>query len=346
MIHDLNDRAQAILRYVIDTYMETGEPVGSRTIARHLEVTLSPATIRNVMADLEDSGLLYAPHTSAGRLPTAQGLRLYIDGLMEIGNLSHEDRSVIEAQCRTAGSSMSHVLERATTMLSGLSSAASLIIAPKTDKPVKHMQFVRLDSGRALIVMVLQDNTVENRVMDIPADVSDYALTTASNFVNRYIGGRTLVEAEAAIRHDILANKAALDQLTADLVQRGLAMAPAVEDFSGNIIIRGQSRLLEDVKAIEDLEKARQLLAALEEQETMMRLLEATQGADGVQIYIGTENTMFDHSGWSMVVSPYKTPENQIIGAIGVIGPTRLNYKRIIPLVDYTSRVMSRLLEE
>lgn len=346
MIHDLNDRAQAILRYVIDTYMETGEPVGSRTIARHLEVTLSPATIRNVMADLEESGLLYAPHTSAGRLPTAQGLRLYIDGLMEMGNLSAEDRLAIEAQCVSHGSSVTNVLERATSMLSGLSSAASLIIAPKTDKPVKHMQFVRLDSGRVLIVMVLQDNSVENRVMDIPPDVNDYTLTTASNFINRHISGKTLGEAQNTIRENIATNKAELDQITADLIHRGLAMAPTVEDFSGNIIIRGQSRLLEDVKAIEDLEKARQLLAALEEQETMMRLLEATQGADGVQIYIGTENTLFDHSGWSMVVSPYKTPENRIIGAIGVIGPTRLNYKRIIPLVDYTSRVMTRLLEK
>ncbi len=345
MINDLNQRAQAILRYVVDTYMETGEPVGSRTIARHLENTLSPATIRNVMSDLETGGLLYAPHTSAGRLPTAQGLRLYIDGLMEIGNISTEDRHAIETQCRTSGSSMAAVLERATTMLSGLSSAASLIIAPKTDKPVRHMQFVRLDSGRILIVMVLQDNTVENRVMEVPPEVGDYALTAASNYINSQIAGKTLGEAQRDVQRDMTDSKAQLDKITAELVQRGLAMAPASEDFNGSIIIRGQSRLLEDVKAIEDLERARQLLAALEEQETMMRLLGAAQQADGVQIYIGTENTMFDHSGWSMVISPYKTPENQIIGAIGVIGPTRLNYKRIIPLVDYTSRVMTRILE-
>lgn len=345
MIQDLNQRAQAILRYVVDTYMETGEPVGSRTIARHLEMTLSPATIRNVMADLEDSGLLYAPHTSAGRLPTTQGLKLYIDGLMEIGNISPEDRGAIESQCRASGSSMNAVMERATTMLSGLSSAASLIIAPKTDQPVRHMQFVRLDSGRVLLVMVLQDNSIENRVMDIPPDTSDYALTAASNYINHQIAGRTLAEAQNDIRRDMADNKAQLDRITTDLVQRGLAMAPQVEDFGGNIIIRGQSKLLEDVKAIEDLERARQLLAALEEQETLMRLLGAAQQADGVQIYIGTENSMFEHSGWSMVISPYKTPENRIIGAIGVIGPTRLNYKRIIPLVDYTSRVMTRLLE-
>lgn len=345
MIKDLNQRAQAILRYVVDTYMETGEPVGSRTIARHLEMTLSPATIRNVMADLEDSGLLYAPHTSAGRLPTAQGLRLYIDGLMEIGNLSPEDRGAIEAQCRASGSSMNAVMERATTMLSGLSSAASLIIAPKTDKPVRHMQFVRLDSGRVLLVMVLHDNTIENRVMDIPPETGDFALTAASNYINQQIAGKTLSEAQHDIERDILENKAQIDRITTDLIQRGLSMTPTIEDFSGNIIIRGQSRLLEDVKAIEDLERARQLLAALEEQETMTRLLGAAQQADGVQIYIGTENTMFEHSGWSMVISPYKTPENRIIGAIGVIGPTRLNYKRIIPLVDYTSRVMTRILE-
>lgn len=344
-MNELNDRAQAILRYVVDSYMETGEPVGSRTIARHLENTLSPATIRNVMSDLELSGLLYAPHTSAGRLPTPQGLRLYVDGLMEIGNITAEDRRAIEAQCQTAGSSMNMVFERATSMLSGLSSAASLIIAPKTDKPLRHLQFVRLDSQRALTVMVLQDNTVENRVMDIPADVSDMALQSASNYINAHIMGKTLTEAERDIREDIAANKAQLDQVTADLVQRGLSMSPLTEGQGGHIIIRGQSRLLEDVRALEDLERARQLLASLEEQETMMRLLGAAGNADGVQIYIGAENPMFGHSGWSMVISPYKTPENRIIGAIGVIGPTRLNYKRIIPLVDYTSRVMSRLLE-
>lgn len=345
MMTALNDRAQAILRFVVDSYMETGEPVGSRTIARHLENSLSPATIRNVMSDLEMSGLLYAPHTSAGRLPTTQGLRLYVDGLMEIGNITTEDRNAIEAQCRTAGSSMNLVFERATSMLSGLSSAASLIIAPKTDKPLRHMQFVRLDSGRALTVMVLQDNTVENRVMDIPPEVSDMALQSASNFINAHILGKTLAEAERDIQGEITENRAQLDQVTADLVQRGLSMSPLIDDHGGNIIIRGQSRLLEDVKAIEDLERARQLLASLEEQETMMRLLSAAGNADGVQIYIGAENPMFNMSGWSMVISPYKTPENRIIGAIGVIGPTRLNYKRIIPLVDYTSRVMTRLLE-
>jgi heat-inducible transcriptional repressor len=345
MTNDLNDRAQAILRYVVDTYMETGEPVGSRTISRHLEMVLSPATIRNVMSDLEASGLLYARHTSAGRLPTPQGLRLYVDGLMEIGNITSEDRHAIEAQCNTAGSSMNAVFERATSMLSGLSSAASLIIAPKTNKPMRHMQFVRLDGGKILTVMVLQDNTVENRVMEVPPEVNDIALATASNYINAHISGKTLAEAERDIRRDMTENKAQLDKVTADLVQRGLSMSPLNDNTNGNIIIRGQSRLLEDVKAIEDLERARQLLASLEEQETMMRLLGAAEKADGVQIYIGTENPMFGHSGWSMVISPYKTPENRIIGAIGVIGPNRLNYKRIVPLVDYTSRVMTRILE-
>lgn len=347
MTTDLNDRAQAILRYVVDSYMETGEPVGSRTIARYFEDTLSlsPSSIRTVMSELETGGLLYAPHTSAGRLPTTQGLRLYVDGLMEIGNVTPEDRHAIEAQCRTASSSMNAVFERATSMLSGLSSAASMIIAPKTNKPLRHMQFVRLDGQRVLTVMVLQDNTVENRVMEVPPEVSDIALTAASNYINAHIIGKTLNEAERDIRQEIAGNKAQLDKVTADLVQRGLSVSSLHDNTDGNIIIRGQSRLLEDVKALEDLERARQLLASLEEQETMMRLLGAAGKADGVQIYIGAENPMFSHSGWSMVLSPYKTPENRIIGAIGVIGPTRLNYKRIIPLVDYTSKMMSQILE-
>lgn len=343
MIAELNDRAQGVLRFIIDAYMKSGEPVGSRTIARGLGLELSAATIRNVMADLEAAGLLYAPHTSAGRLPTQQGMRLYVDGLMEIGDLNAEERRAIESQCEGAGQTMTQVMERATSLLSGLSAAAGLVVAPKTNKPLKQIQFVLLERGKVLVVLVMQDSMVENRVMEVPPDVAPAALTAAANYLNARLAGKTILQAQRDIFREIEENRAQLDRITTDLVQRGLALTPQ-GNADGHIIIRGQSKLLQDVRAVEDIEKARMLLAALEEQETISRLLDAAQGADGIQIFIGTENRMFDHSGWSMVISPYKTPENRIIGAIGVIGPVRLNYGRIIPVVDYTAQVMGKLI--
>lgn len=343
MIPELNERSEAILRYIVDAYMDTGEPVGSRTISKKLGLNLSPATIRNVMADLESEGLLCAPHTSAGRMPTQKGLRFYVDGLMEIGDLTQDERQHIEVRCKTAGHSMESLFDQATTMLAGLSSAAGLVVAPKTDKPVRQIQFVPLDPRRTLIVMVMENGLVENRVMETDYDAPAANLAAAANYLNSRVAGKTLRDARQQIIAEIASHKAQLDEITAKLVQRGIALAPTGEP-DGHIIVRGQSRLLADVRALEDLEKARQLLTALEEQETMARLLEATQSADGVQIFIGTENKMFEHSGWSMVISPYKSSENRIVGAIGVIGPTRLNYSRIIPILDYTTKVVERIL--
>ncbi len=341
MISELNDRSREIFRFIVDAYLTGGDPVGSRTIAQRLGLDLSAATIRNVMADLESAGLLYAPHISAGRLPTQQGLRLYVDGLMEIGNLTEDDRQQIESQCLASGQSVTQMLERAGTLLAGLSSGAGIVIAPKTDKPIRHIQFVHLDEGRVLVVLVMQDGMVENRVMNVSGDVSPSALIAASNYLNDRLAGRTMAEARFQITQDIRDKQAQLDAITTHLVEQGLAL-PMTQD--GYIIIRGQSRLLQDVRAIEDLERARLLFAALEEQETVARLLDSTQDAEGIQIFIGTESQTFQHAGWSMVMSPYRTGEGQLIGAIGVIGPTRINYGRIIPIVDYTSKIMGKLL--
>ncbi len=343
MLRELNERSESILRYIVDAYMATGEPVGSRIISEKLGLNLSPATIRNVMAELEGAGLLSSPHTSAGRLPTQAGMRLYVDGLMQIGDLSEEERAQIKAHCQTSGQSMTQVMESATSMLSGLSSAAGLVIAPKTNKPVKQIQFIQLDPHRILIVMVMQDGLVENRVMEVAQPVPPHALIMASNYINDRLAGRTLKDAQVTIADEIASRRAQIDEITADLVQKGIALDPN-DKVDSHIIVRGQSRLLDDVKAIEDLERARKLLSALEDQQTISKLLNAAQGADGVQIFIGTENRMFEHSGWSMVISPYKSQESQIIGAIGVIGPVRLNYSRIIPLLDYTSKIMERII--
>lgn len=343
MINELNERSRQIFRFIVDSYLETGQPVGSRTIAQSTVLALSPASIRNYMADLESYGLLYSPHTSAGRLPTDTGLRLYIDGLMQMGGLSQQERKQIEISCAAKDRPVSDVLEQAGTLLSGLSSCASLVIAPKTEKNIKQIQLVQLAPRKILVVLVMENDMVENRVMDIPDDVPQSALIAASNYLNAKIAGKTIGQAQENIKTEIRENKTKLDALTSNLVARGIALPPSTSQ--GHIIIRGQSRLLEDVRAIEELERARTLLGYLEEQNNMLSLLDNIGHADGVQIFIGTENKIFDQSGWSMIISPYKNAQEKIVGAIGVIGPTRLNYDRIIPMVDYTSRIIGKMLE-
>lgn len=344
MISDLNDRAREVFRFIVDSYLETGQPVGSRTISKHTALNVSPASIRNTMADLEEVGLLHSPHISAGRLPTELGLRLYIDGLMEVGSLSSEERQHIESTCAAQGRPMDDVLQQTTSLLSGLSSCASLVIAPKQDKNVKQVQFVPIEPGKVLSVLVFDNGMVENRMMDVPLTLPASSLTAAANYLNAKLAGQKINAAKSLIQKEMKNNQTQLDTLTQHLVSEGLALPTA--GTTDRIIVRGQSQLLQNVQALEDLERARLLLGYLEEQKNMIGLLDAMQEAQGVQIFIGTENKIFDQSGWSMVISPYKDTEENIIGAIGVIGPTRLNYDRIIPIVDYTSQTMERLLEK
>jgi heat-inducible transcriptional repressor len=341
MISELNQRSREIFRAIVDAYVETGEPIGSRTISRRLGITLSPATIRNVMADLEEQGLLYAPHTSAGRLPTEAGLRLFVHGLLELGGLSEQERESIELKCQASGRSLPDALAEATTMLSGLSSCAGLVLAPKTDHALRHIEFVNLGPGRALVVMVTAEGLVENRVVEVPMGIPASTLQTASNYLNGKLVGRTLDEARAEVLREIEAQKGQLDALSSKVVEAGLATWAG---STGQLIVRGQARLLEDVTALSDLERIRSLFEALETKEAMLRLLEATGRADGVQIFIGAENQLFNHAGCSLVIAPYQNSREQIVGAIGVIGPTRINYARIIPMVDYTAKVISRLI--
>lgn len=341
-INELNERSREILRQVVDSYLETGEPMGSRTLSRRLTQSLSPATIRNVMADLEDAGLLMAPHTSAGRIPTEAGLRLFVHGLLEIGDLSEDERNNIDTQCVAAGKNPSLLLEEATQALSGLAQLAGVVVAPKADRPLKHIEFVHLGPGRALVVLVMVDGMVENRIIDVPVGTLSSALVTAGNYLNARLAGRTLEEAKAAILEEIETHRAQLDELTRRLVEAGLANwgGPGTE----TLIVRGQSKLLHDVTALEDLERLRALFGLLETRESMLRLLEATRSGPGVQIYIGSENALFGISGCSMIVAPYSNGREQIVGAVGVIGPARMNYARIIPMVDYTAKVIGRLL--
>jgi heat-inducible transcriptional repressor len=341
----LNERSREIFRHIVDAFVETGEPVGSRTIARKLNGSLSPATIRNVMADLEYAGLLYAPHTSAGRLPTEAGLRMFVSGLLQVGGLDAEERSAIDAHCQAAGRSPEDVLGQATGALAGLAQCAGLVLAPKTEAALKHIEFVNLKPGRALVVMVDESGMVENRLIEVPRDLPASALVEAGNFLAARLAGKTLIEARAGIIEELESRRAQLNELTAKVVQAGLATwSGGGADRDASLIIRGQSHLLNNVTAIEDLTRIRQLFSALEAREQMVRLLDLVGKAEGVQIFIGAQNELFGMAGCSMIVAPFQNSREQIVGAIGVIGPTRLNYARVIPMVDYTAKLVGRML--
>ena len=356
MLNDLNDRYKEILRTIVDSYLHSGDPIGSRNIAKNLNETLSAATIRNAMADLEDLGLIYAPHISAGRLPTQSGLRLFVDGLMEMQPLHKNDMKAIESLAgRVSGQggdgedasyTPSGLYEKASGLLSSMSSCAAVIAAPKKDKTLRQIEFVQLAPGRVLIVLVSDDGMVENRIMQVPLDLPQSSLVMAANFLNSNILGRTLKDIRKDVEADIQSRQSDLDARTAQFITDGLTEAVNNHqnaDDDGVLVVRGQGNLL-DSQVVSDLEHVRQLFDALENRKTMLSLLESVGNADGMQVFIGSENKAFTHAGVSLVISPYKDKKDHIIGAIGVIGPTRLNYGRIVPMVDYTSQILSRLI--
>lgn len=343
MVPDLNARSRDILRQIIDAYLQTGEAVGSRTLSRLLGMELSPATIRNVMADLQDAGFLYSPHVSAGRLPTEAGLRFFVDGLLEVGRLTEDERASIESQCAAQGRNPQKTLEEATRVVSGLSNCAGLVIAPKTDVRLKHIEFVGLGPDRALVVLVTEDGAVENRVIDVPVGMPASALVEATNFLSARMVGKSIDEAKAQLSSELEAHRQELDTVTQRLVEAGLVTSTR-DGAAAALIVSGTERLLDDVQAVADLERVRALYGALETKESWSWLLDATRGGEGVQIFIGAEDELFNLTGCSVVVAPYTNSKEQIVGAIGVIGPTRLNYARVIPVVDYTAKVIGRLM--
>jgi len=340
-LEELDKRSREVFRHVVDAYVETGEPVGSKSLSNRLGMSLSPATIRNVMAELELAGLLYAPHTSAGRLPTEAGLRLFVHGLLEIGALSPQEQKEIEQRCEIAGKSLSDVLEDATKALCGLSGCAGIVLAPKSEAILKHIEFVSLSPGRVLVVLITEDGLIENRIIEVPLGIPPSKLIEAGNYLNNRLAGKTLKEAKTQILGELEENKSQLDLLTSKAVGEGLAIW-AGKGTSTSLIIRGQSNLLQDVRHMEELNRIRSLFEALDAQEELLQLLDASIAADGVQIFIGSESSLFQLSGCSLIVSSYSGDNGRIVGAIGVIGPTRLNYSRIIPMVDYTAKLISK----
>ncbi len=346
-LQDLDRRSREIFRRIVEQYLETGEPVGSRNISRILPMSLSPASVRNVMADLEQLGLIYAPHTSAGRLPTDFGLRFFVDALLEVGDLSAEERRNIEAQVKSSGDgrSVESLLAEASQTLSGLSRGAGLVLAGKQDLRLKHVEFIRLEPTRALVVLVGEDGSVENRLIGIDAGTTPSALIEATNYLNAHLRGRSLADARNELEKRQATLKAELDRLTESLVESGLASwAAAGEGRPETLIVRGRANLLDDVTAAADLERIRLLFDDLETQRELIALLGNAEKGEGVRIFIGSENQLFSLSGSSLVVSPYRDSEQRVVGVLGVIGPTRLNYARIVPMVDYTAKVVGRLL--
>ncbi len=344
-LQKLNERSRTIFREIVESYLTTGEPVGSRNLARHLPMALSPASVRNVMSDLEALGLIYARHTSAGRLPTDVGLRLFVDGLLEIGDLTEDERRAIEAQIGIRRErAFEQVLTEAGEMISGLSHCAGVVLADKQVGKLKHIEFVQLEPGKALVVLVGEDQEVENRVISLPPGLTPSSLIEAGNYLNARIRGLSLNEARARIEKEQATAKAELDELAQKVIEAGLATWSGALDGKQSLIVRGQANLLKDVTGLENLERIRQLFDDLETKRDLAQLLGLAERGEGVHIFIGSENKLFSLSGSSLIVAPFKDDRRKIVGVLGVIGPTRLNYARIIPMVDYTAKLVGRVL--
>ncbi|PIB94251.1 heat-inducible transcriptional repressor HrcA [Caulobacter sp. FWC2] len=341
---EMDSRARDIFRRVVESYLETGEPVGSRTISKG-GLALSPASIRNTMQDLAQLGLLDAPHTSAGRMPTHAGLRMFVDGFLEVGDIGEEEKRAIEARLAVKGRSFEEALGEASSILSGLAGGAGIVVTPVREGGVKHVEFVPLGGGQVLAVMVFEDGQVENRLMRQAPGVTPSALQEASNFLNARLRGRTLSEARSEMGGELDIARRQLDETAARLVEDGLAAWSGGEGDARSLIVRGQGNLLVNARAREDIDRVRQLFDDLEQKGQLIGLLDDVRDAEGVRIYIGAETRLFSLSGSSVIAAPYMTGRQKVLGAIGVIGPARLNYARVIPLVDYTARVLGRMMD-
>ena len=344
-LSELDGRAREIFRRVVESYLETGEPVGSRTLSEAGGLKLSPASIRNTMQDLTQLGLLGAPHTSAGRVPTHAGLRLFVDGLLEVGDLGDAERHAIESRLYAKSRSVEDALNEASAILSGLAAGAGVVMAPARDGGVKHVEFVSLSADQTLAVMVFEDGSVENRIMRHAPGLTPSALAEAGNFMNARLRGRTLTEAGAEVRIELESARRELDQAAARLVESGLAAWSGGPQDDRALIVRGRANLLGNSAAADELERVRMLFDDLEQKEQLIGLLDNVADAQGVRIFIGAESRLFSLSGSAVIAAPYMTGKQRVLGAIGVIGPARLNYARVIPMVDYTARVLGKLID-
>ena len=344
-IDTLNARSREVFRLLVESYLDTGDPVGSRTLTRTMNESVSAATIRNVMQDLEHLGLLYSPHVSAGRIPTQFGLRMFVDGLLEVGDIASDERRAIDASMQTDPEDITGALDKAGSLLSGLTQSASVVLAPKTEAPIKHIEFVSLSPEKALVVLVMADGQVENRIFTPPLGQTPSAMREAANFLNAVLAGHTVSDLKSVVEIEIGRRRQELDVLATKLIEAGVAVW-AEEGVGGpeRLIVRGRSNLIDESVSEFDLERVKTLFDDLERKQDIAQFLDLTERGDGVRIFIGSENKLFSLSGSSLVVSPYMNADRKVIGAVGVIGPTRLNYGRIVPIVDYTAQLVSRMM--
>ncbi len=346
ILSEMNDRSREVFRRVVEGYLASGDPVGSRTLSRSLTERLSAATVRNVMQDLELMGLLDSPHVSAGRIPTQMGLRMFVDGLLEVGTVATEDRQVMDAVVTSGDQDVTALLDHIGATLSGITRGASVVLAPKHEAPIRHIEFVSLAQDRALVVLVFANGHVENRIFTPPPGQTPSSMREAANFLNALAEGKTLSELRRSIGADIARRRQEIDSLARALVESGLALWEGGEENSERLIVRGRANLIDNSTESQDIDRIRSLFDDLERKRDIAGFLELAETGEGVRIFIGSENKLFSLSGSSLVVSPYMNADRKIIGAVGVIGPTRLNYGRIVPIVDYTAQLVGRLLTE
>ena len=346
ILEEMNNRSREVFRRVVEGYLADGEPVGSRTLSREFSEDISAATIRNVMQDLEFLGLLGSPHTSAERIPTQQGLRMFVDGILEVSEVDKNDRKKIDKIVSDETNQVDDILDYISTTLSGVTQGASLVLTPKREAPIKHVEFLPLSISQALVVLVFADGHVENRLFKPPPGQTPSSMKEAANFLNALMEGNTLSEAKKLIKNEIDYRRQELDTLARDLVQSGLALWEDTEERHERLIVKGRANLLNESSQQEDLERIKNLFDDLERKRDIADFLELTEKGEGVRIFIGSENKLFSLTGSSLVVSPYMNSERKIIGAVGVIGPTRLNYGRIVPVVDYTAQLVGKMISD
>jgi heat-inducible transcriptional repressor len=346
ILNEMNDRSREVFRRVVEGYLDTGDPVGSRTLTRDFSEKVSAATIRNVMQDLEYLGLLDSPHVSAGRIPTQLGLRMFVDGLLEVRDLDAQDREKLNATLGSNEQDVGTMLDRVGSALSGVTHGASIVLAPKHEAPIKHIEFVSLAPDRSLAVLVFADGHVENRIFTPPPGQTPSSMREAANFLNSLAEGRTISELRAVMATEMKRRQAELDVLAQEMVSSGLAIWENQGERNERLIVRGRSNLLESGTASEDLDRIRNLFDDLERKRDIVEFLELAENAEGVRIFIGSENKLFSLTGSSLVVSPYMNADRKIVGAVGVIGPTRLNYGRIVPIVDYTAQLVGKMISD
>ena len=346
ILEELNNRSREVFRRVVEGYLTDGEPVGSRTLSREFSEDISAATIRNVMQDLEFLGLLGSPHTSAGRIPTQQGLRMFVDGILEVSEVDKNDRKKIDKIVSDETNQVEDILDDISTTLSGVTQGASLVLTPKREAPIKHVEFLPLSTSQALVVLVFADGHVENRLFKPPPGQTPSSMKEAANFLNAIMEGNTLSEAKKLIKNEIDFRRQELDTLARDLVESGLALWEDTEERHERLIVKGRANLLNESSQQEDLDRIKNLFDDLERKRDIADFLELTEKGEGVRIFIGSENKLFSLTGSSLVVSPYMNSDRKIIGAVGVIGPTRLNYGRIVPVVDYTAQLVGKMIAD